>query len=161
LKRIASFAAMAAAAASMLWLAIPAGATAKAPPAIEHFQIVSTSATSNTASVVAWGKFVAGGTDYQGNSVDKLVFPNGSFRAHHRGDGGKRSLDPKTCLLTVREHGKYWLSDGTGAFRKLRGYGTYRLSILEVLASSNGRCTTKKPPAAFQQVITASGPVRF
>lgn len=164
MKRIASFAAMGAAAASMLWLAIPAGAaanTAKSGWSTEHFQIASTSATSSTASVVAWGKFVAGGTDQQGNSVDKLVFANGTFKANHPGGSAKQSLNAKTCLLTVSSHGKYWLSNGTGAYKGISGHGTYHVSILEVLARSGGKCSTTKVPAAFQQVISASGPVKL
>lgn len=164
MKRIASFAALGAAVASTLWLAIPAGATANtARPGwnTEHFQIASTSATSSTASVIAWGKFAAGGTDQEGNSADTLKFANGTFKAHHPGGHARQSLNSKACLLTVNERGKYWLSDGTGAYKGISGHGTYHVSILEVLARAGGKCSTTKTPGAFQQVISASGLVRF
>src|SRR5437764_14885028 len=44
---------------------------------IEHFQLMSTSATSSTQSIIAYGKvFTAGGVDHSGNTVDRVVFPD-------------------------------------------------------------------------------------
>src|SRR6266513_1470599 len=54
-------AAVAIATAAALWMTVPAGAAAghQAVSGPEHFQLMSTSATSNTASVIASGVFTA------------------------------------------------------------------------------------------------------
>src|SRR5579862_5650121 len=77
-----------AAAAAIVGLAVPAGATpVTAQPAggrwgTEHFQLMntSTSQTSNSGPLIAYGVFTAPGTDYQNpNGTDKFVFPDGTF----------------------------------------------------------------------------------
>src|SRR6266567_2388211 len=148
MKRIASIATVASAAATAtaaaLWLAVPAGAAAPAGrdvSGIEHFQLVTTSATATTQTVIATGVFTAGGVDHQGSKVDTFVFPGGSFKVAHSQGTGTQNFDPKTCLNTVR------------------GHGIYHLSILGIGARSGGKCTMHKPPVAWQQIIQASGPV--
>ena len=74
-----------AASGAALWLAVPAGASSTAVTGTEKFQIMTTSATSSTASVIAAGVFTAGGVDHQGNKVDTFVFSNGSFKVAHKG----------------------------------------------------------------------------
>jgi hypothetical protein len=129
---------------------------------IQHFQLMSTSATSTTSSVIAYGVFTGAAVDHQvSNSVDSFVFSNGTIRVHHSAGTGPQTFDPKTCLLTVNQHGTYRLTGGTGKFAGIRGHGTYHLSILAVGARSGGKCAQNKPPVAFHQVINASGPVRL
>jgi len=166
MKRIASIATVASAAATAtaaaLWLAVPAGAAAPAGrdvSGIEHFQLVTTSATATTQTVIATGVFTAGGVDHEGSKVDTFVFPGGSFKVAHSQGTGTQNFDPKTCLNTVRVHGAYKLFGGTGKYAGIRGHGIYHLSILGIGARSGGKCTMHKPPVAWQQIIQASGPV--
>jgi hypothetical protein len=138
-------------------------ATAAPRPAVsgtEHFQLMSTSATSKTSSLIATGVFTAGGTDTRTtNSTDTVTFPTGTFVITHSKGTGTQSFNPKTCLLTVNMKGTYKLGSGTGAYANISGNGTYQLSILAVGAKSGGTCSRTLPPPTFQQVIRASGPV--
>jgi hypothetical protein len=105
--------------------------------------------------------FTAGGVDHSGNKVDTAVFSNGSFKIAHSKGTGSQSFNPKTCLMTISQHGTYALSGGTGAYAGISGSGKYQLSILAVAARSGGKCSRTKPPVAFQQIIKASGPVKL
>lgn len=140
-----------------------AALASRAPAAsgTEHVQIMSTSATSNKASVITTGVFTAGGVDIEGNKVDTLKFSNGSFKVAHSQGKGTQKFNPRTCLLTVQMHGTYKISHGTGKYKGISGHGTYQVSILAVGAKVNGKCSQKKPPVAFQQIIKASGPVHL
>jgi hypothetical protein len=126
----------------------------------EHFQGMTTSATSSSFSVIAYGVFTGAAVDHQVSSnVDRFVFSNGTFRVHHSPGKGPQTFNPKTCLLTVDQHGTYRLYGGTGKYAGISGHGTYQLSILAIGARSGGKCSQSKPPVAFHQVINASGPV--
>ena len=141
---------------------MPAGAAVR--PAVsgtENFQLMTTSATSNTASVIASGVFTAGGVDHMGSKVDTLVFPTGTFKIAHSKGTGKPTLNPKTCLLTLSLHGTIALSGGTGAYKGISGKGTYQFSVLAILARSGGKCTMKKPPAILQVIIKATAAVKL
>ena len=153
--------AAATAAAAVMWVAAPAGAapSGRDVSGIEHFQLVTTSATATTQPVIATGVFTAGGVDHQGSNTDIFVFPAGSFKVTHSQGTGTQNFNPKTCLSTVRVHGTYTLSGGTGKYTGIRGHGTYHLSILGIAARSGGKCTMHKPPVAWQQIIQAAGPV--
>jgi hypothetical protein len=163
MKRRFSLAAAAAAiaTAAALWMTVPAGAAAghQAVSGPEHFQLMTTSATSNTASVIASGVFTAGGVDHMGSKVDTLVFSNGSFKVAHSKGTGKPKLNPKTCLFTITIRGTIALSGGTGAYKGISGKGTYQFNELAILAKAGGKCTMKKPPVAFQGLIKASATV--
>ena len=166
MKRNVSFATAAAAAAAAtvaaLWLAVPAGAGAR--PAVsgtENFQAVTSSATSSTRSVIAYGVFTAGGVDHAGNKVDTFVFSNGTFKVAHSKGTGKPTLNPKTCLFTATIHGTIALSGGTGAYKGISGKGTYQFSELAILAKSGGKCTMKKAPVAYQAIIKATASVKL
>jgi hypothetical protein len=163
MKRIATSAAAATTAvtamAAALWLAVPAGAS-PAVSGTENLQIVNTSATSNTSSVIATGVFTAGGVDHGGNKVDTIVFSNGSFKVAHTGPS-KQSFNPKTCLLTVTGSGTFKITGGTGAYAKISGSGTYKLNIMAVAPKVGGKCSKTQPPTAFQQIINATGKVRL
>src|SRR2546430_12984528 len=51
---------------------------------IEHFQVMSTSETSNRTTVIAHGVFTAGGVDIStSNTTDTFKFPNGTIRVRH------------------------------------------------------------------------------
>jgi hypothetical protein len=163
--RIASLTGVACAAAALA-LGAPAMAAqgaGGARPAVsgtEHIQIMSTSATSATSRVIAFGVFTAPAIDHGGSNVDKFVFSNGTFKVRHvNGKGGTRSFNRRTCLTKITQPGTYRIFGGTGHFTGIRGHGKFVVSILLIGAKSGGKCTQAKPPVAFQQVIRASGPV--
>jgi hypothetical protein len=163
-KRTISLAAAASAAATgaALWLAVPAGAAARpAASGTENFQIMTTSATAKTASLIATGLFTAGGTASTSGKVSTFAFPTGTFKVAHSKGTGPQKFNPKTCLLTVSQKGTFALSGGTGAYKGISGKGTYQLSILAIAARVGGKCSMKKPPVAYQQVIKATGTVKL
>jgi len=94
--------------------------------------------------------------------VDRVVFPNGTFKIAHSNGTGTQRFNAKTCLGTIVLNGTYVLSGGTGAYAGISGHGIYRLNILIVSArNSAGKCSHKLPPTAFQQIIRAQGPVHL
>ena len=125
----------------------------------EHFQLMSTSATSPTSSIIASGVFTAPGVDHSGNKVDTVDFPGGTLQIAHSNGTGTQHLDPKTCLMTISQHGTYKLQNGTGKYAGVSGSGTYQFTALAIGAKSGGKCTQSQPPVAWHQVINASGPV--
>jgi hypothetical protein len=139
-------------------IARPAARTAAS--GAEHFQLMTTSVTSDKATVIATGAFTAGGVDQGGSRVDKLVFPGGSFKIRHSAGHGTQKFDRRSCLNTIRQHGTYKLGHGTGKFAGISGHGRYRVSIMFVAArNANGTCSQRKPAVAFEQIIRAHGPV--
>jgi hypothetical protein len=125
----------------------------------EFFQLMSTSATSTTESVIVHGVFTDYGVDHSGNTVDNIVLQNGSFKVAHSAGTGPQSFNPATCLSIVDQHGTYRIFDGTGKYAGISGSGKYHLSLLFIAAQVSGKCSQTAPPVAFQEVITASGPV--
>jgi hypothetical protein len=161
--------ALGAAAGTLAFAAVVAGSSITAASAstsgvstsstTEHFQFVTTSASSPRASAIAWGVFTAGGTIHINSGL--IRFPRGSFRAIHHRTSSVSQFNRKTCLLVSVEHGTYKLADGTGRYRHISGRGTYTSRVRAVLRrNSKGRCSQSKLPRAFQQMINARGPVR-
>jgi hypothetical protein len=139
-------------------------AAPRTSPAIagtEHFQLVTANPSSSTAPVIAYGVFTGAAVDHQGNSVDRFVFRNGSFKVRHSPGKGPQSFNPKTCLMTISQHGTYKIIGGTGRYAGISGHGKYHITLLLIAARSKGKCSQSKPPVAFQQIIMASGPVRL
>jgi hypothetical protein len=150
------------AAAAMLGGAgLAAASTHTAASGTEHFQMMTTSGTGSAASVIASGVFTAPAVDHehQATNTATFTFANGTITLKHSNGTGTQSFDPKTCLLTIDQHGTYQLLKGTGAYAGISGTGKYQLSILGIGAKSGGKCVQNKPPVAFHQVINASGPV--
>jgi hypothetical protein len=79
----------------------------------------------------------------------------------HSPGHGTQNFDPRTCLATINSSGTFKLGHGTGRYAEISGHGTYTLSILEIAARSNGKCSLAKTPAAFQQILQAQGPVHL
>lgn len=165
-KVLAAVSAVAATAALAVAGVTAASASAVPQPSwagIQHFQLMTTSATSKTESIIATGSvFTAGGVDYQGNKTDLVVFPGGTFRIRHSSGKGTQKFNPKTCLGVISLHGTYSLGHGSGKYAAISGHGTYQLSILLVGArNAKGKCSQAKPPVAYQQIIKAQGPVKL
>jgi hypothetical protein len=157
--------ALGAAAGTLVFAAVVAGSSITAASAsttsstTEHFQFVTTSASSPTASAIAWGVFTAGGTI--NISSGRIRFPRGTFRAIHHRTSSVSQFNRKTCLLISVEHGTYRLADGTRKYRHISGRGTYTSRVRAVLRrNAKGRCSQSKLPRAFQQTINARGAVR-
>ena len=129
---------------------------------IEHFQIMSTSATATKDTLIARGVFTAGGVNITtSNTIDTFKFPNGTIKVRHSPGTGPQSFNRHTCLLTVHQHGTYKLLSGTGKYAGISGHGRYKLDILAIGARSHGKCTQKKPPVTFELIIRASGPAHL
>lgn len=157
-KSITSAIVAAAAAAAMGGAGIAVASTHSATTGTENFQMMTTSATSPTSSLIASGLFTKPGTDKEGSHNTSLfTFSNGTVSVKHSPGSGQQSFDPKTCLLTINFHGTYKLTGGTGKYAGITGNGTYKLNILAIGAKSGGKCTQSLPPVAFHQVINATG----
>ena len=158
--------ALGAAAGTFAFAAVVAGSSITAASAstsssstTEHFQFVTTSASSPRASAIAWGVFTAGGTIHINSGL--IRFPHGSFRAIHHRTSAVNQFNRRTCLLVSVERGTYKLADGTGKYRHISGRGTYTSRVRAVLRrNAKGRCSQSRLPRAFQQMINARGPVR-
>jgi uncharacterized membrane protein len=164
---VAAMTGAAAAAVTGLVIAGPAGASpvaASRPAAVsgtEHIQIMTTSGTATTASVIAWGVFTAAGVDHMGNSVDTIVFPGGTVKVKHPSGGGPGNFNTKTCLFTANESAPYTIVGGTGKYKGITGHGTAVVSIVGIAARVKGACSETAPPVAWHQVITGSGPFKL
>jgi hypothetical protein len=126
----------------------------------EYVQIMSTATTGGSASAIARGVFTAAGRADLGSSrTGTLVFPGGTITVSHQPGRGTSQIDPRTCLNVINQTGSYRITDGTGQYAGIRGYGTYQLSLEFVSARSNGQCTSGKPPLVQQELLRLSGPV--
>jgi hypothetical protein len=159
-RKLLTGAAAATAAATIAVTGITAASAAPAVSGTENFQLMSTSATANGSYIIGYGVFTGGGTTVRvSNSTETAKFAGGTFQITHSKGTGTQSFNPKTCLMMLNLKGTYTLHNGTGAYAKLSGSGTYQLSILAIGAKSGGICSKTLPPTSFQQVIKASGPV--
>ena len=173
-KRAALAAMVAAAVATVVGLAVPAGASPMAarPAAVsgtEHFQMMNTttSETSTTNPLIAWGLFTLPGVDKEhANNTDTFTFPGGTFLVKHATKKGTahQSFNAKTCLFQYSEQGTLKVSSGTGKFKGISGGGTYALSVIGIGAKlKNGTCNPSQtaPAAAQQQEIAAVGKIKL
>jgi hypothetical protein len=158
-KILASAITAAAAAAVISGAGLAAASTHTGVGGTENFQLMTTSATSPTSSIIASGVFTAPGVDHQGSKVDTVDFPGGTVQIAHSNGTGTQHFDAKTCLMTITRHGTYKLLNGTGKYAGISGSGNYHFTALGIGARSGGTCTQSKPPVAWHQVINASGPV--
>jgi hypothetical protein len=126
----------------------------------EHFQFMTTSATSNKVSGIATGVFTAGGV--LNSTTGTFKSATGTFTVKHHATHTRQIFNAKTCLFKISGTGTYKLSGGTGSYAGIRGHGKYVLSILAVAArNSKGKCSMKPVPVAWQQLIKAQGPVKL
>jgi hypothetical protein len=138
--------------------------TAAARSGTEHFQLVTASVTSNKAPVIAYGLFGAAGIDHMGNTVDRFVFRRGSFKVWHSNGTGTPHFNSSTCVMSGTIRGTYRVYGGTGRFAGIKGHGRYSFSLLAIAKrKANGSCNDNQnaQPAALQDVIRASGPVKL
>jgi len=165
----------AAAAAAIVGMALPAGATPVTAQhgghwGTEHFQMMNTttSQTSTTNPVVAYGVLTAGGTDIENaNGTDTFVFPGGTFTVTHTpapGSPQQPTINTQTCMFQITQTGTFKLSGGTGKYWHISGGGSYRLSVIGIGSKlANGACNQSEtaPLVAQQQLIQAVGKIRL
>ena len=162
LVRLAVFAAVVAAAAA------PAAAQASARPAAvvsgtERFQAMSTNATASTRVVIGSGLVTAGGVDHESSDgmTETFAFPGGSFKLKVVSATSSQRVNPQSCLATITRHAQYKVAGGTGKYAGISGHGAAVAQILLIAAQSAGKCSLDKAPVAFEQTITATGPIRL
>lgn len=127
----------------------------------EHFQLMTTSATSTSISTITYGLFTDYGVDHPGGSTDTVALKAGSFKVTHSKGTGTSHFNPKTCLFQINLKGTLTIGSGTGKYTGISGTGTYQLAILGVGAKSGGTCANPQttPPVAFHQVINGTASV--
>ncbi len=152
-----------AAAASALVLAIigltaASAAAGTRPPAIEHFEAMSTNPVSAVATLVARGPLTIGGT--VNLETGHAVLPGGTLTLAHHQVHGSSTFSSRTCLATLTSSGTYRITGGTGRYRHVRGRGSYRLAAYAVVAKAHGKCAANVAPYAQETLLTASGPIQ-
>ena len=139
--------------------AVPSAAGA-ATQGAEHFRLVFSSQTAPGA-IFASGVFSAGGTDYQGNRTDEAAFPDGAFAIRHGAIHPTFTFNAKTCTGHLSGSGPYRLSNGFGAYEKIKSTGTAHLQgSLATGRNPNGTCNFHDE-TAYSLLVVASGPVSF
>jgi hypothetical protein len=151
-----------AAAASALVLAIigltaASAAAGTRPPAIEHFEAMSTNPVSAVATLIARGPLTIGGTVNLETGL--AVLPGGQITLAHHQLHGSSTFSGRTCLATLTSSGTYRITGGTGRYRHVRGRGDYQLTGYAIVAKVHGKCGTNVVPYAQQTLLTASGPI--
>ena len=138
-------------------------ASRSAAAAPEHFRIISTSTASRRQSVLATGRFTAGGYVVPGKvvslrSTDKMVFPGGTFQVARHITRQWLPLPTRSCLVQETVHGTYSLGHGTGSYRGISGSGGFVLRITGVIRRSHGTCGGGM--TLYQAITYADGRVR-
>ena len=152
-----------AAAASALVLAVIGLTAANAaagtrPPAIEHFEAMSTNPVSAVATLIAHGPLTIGGT--VNLQTGHAVLHGGNLTLAHHQLRSSTTFSKRTCLARVTSSGTYRITGGTGRYRHVRGHGDYRLIGYAIVAKVHGKCGTKVVPYAQETLLTASGPIQ-
>jgi hypothetical protein len=176
-KRAGLVAMLGAVVATVVGLAVPAGAspiTAR-PTTVtgaEHFQVMST-ATNNSPNspLIAWGVFTGAGVDREISSnaagtkgVDTFIFSNGKFTVKHTAKTQKQSFNAKTCFYAFSETGVFTLSGGTGKYKGISGSGKFALSVVGIGPKlKSGACNPNQNARSIanQQEIVGNASVRL
>jgi hypothetical protein len=176
-KRAALAAMLGAVIATVVGLAVPAGASSLAarPAAVtgtEHFQVMNTSTSNSPNSpLIAWGVFTAAGVDRQISSnaagtkgVDTFIFANGKFNVNHTAKTQRQSFNAKTCFFSFSETGVFTLSRGTGKYKGISGSGKYALSVIGIGPKlKSGACNPSQNARSIaqQQEIAGTASVKL
>jgi len=143
-----------AASAAALAIASPAAASTST----EHFSLISVSTNEShiVYSVIATGRFTAGGTAVMTGKKVTLRFQQGTIALNVTNRHHTITSYPG-CLQTDTSSGTYAIAGGTGAYTGISGSGTSAVKVTFVENMVNGTCSGN--PAAIQAIVTASGPV--
>jgi hypothetical protein len=153
-KAIAAVIVSAAASAAALGIA----SSAAASTSTEHFSLISVSTNEShiVYSVIATGRFTAGGTAAMTGKKVTLRFQHGTITLNVTNRHHTVTSYPG-CLQTEASSGTYTIAGGTGAYTGISGSGKAAVHVTFVENTVNGTCSDN--PAAIQAIITASGPV--
>jgi len=125
----------------------------------QRFVLISTDPKDEGGGPVAgFGPIHAMGTDVViNNHRDRFEFPAGQLVIRHRTAKGSahESSDPKTCYFRFSERGTWTAVSGTGAYAKVNGGGTYRLS------GHGFGCNQHQPPKVFSLIVRARGQLSY
>ncbi|MEP7022674.1 MAG: hypothetical protein ABJB47_02450 [Actinomycetota bacterium] len=141
---------------------LASASTRSAGPQIEHFQLVTTSASAVTIPVVAYGLFTGRAVAVAGERAITYRFADGSFQVFTSSGTGPSSFDTRTCLGFISQHGTYRLSHGTGKFAGISGHGKFQADVRYIARrNARGTCSRHSVPTVFQEIFKASGPAQL
>jgi hypothetical protein len=143
---------------TIIGLTAASAAAGTRPPAIEHFEAMSTNPVSAVATLIARGPLTSGGT--VNLLTGRAALPGGRLTLAHHQLHSSSTFSELTCLATLTSSGTYRITGGTGPYRHVRGHGDYRLIGYAVVAKVDGKCAAKVIPYAQETLLTASGPVQ-
>jgi hypothetical protein len=162
LRAVAGLSALALAAVGAGGVGLAAAATsgsAATRHGVEHLVIMGASTRSSSDSVIVTGAFTAGGSIDLGANTGKIALDGGSLTLVPDFGPARHSFNSATCLMTISGRGTYTLGHGTRRYAGISGSGRFTVSIRQVnVRESDGKCSATKA-AAYQGVITGSGPV--
>lgn len=153
--------------AAVATLAVTNIATATSTTKTETFTEITSNPGSGVASLIATGRFTAGGTALTAKRSQTLRFAHGQFAIAIVPTPGTKheSLNLTSCLYTKTGSGTYTFANGTGAYQGIHGSGKVSFSLRAVYPLVKGKCpSTDQPggngtPMAIQYIETGSGSV--
>lgn len=140
-------------------LGLTAASAAPARAQYEQFRFMDDTPGSLTFSAIATGTFTAGGSFDAASDPGTLTFPDGTFKAASEIKSTRDHTDSRTCLFTRVRTETYQLTDGTGAYAGIGGFGTAVSRVEAILARVDGSCSSTAVPQTYQQTIIAKGSV--
>lgn len=147
-------------------LAVANFATATTTARTETFTVLTSDPGSGMASLIATGRFTAGGTMVNGKRLQTLRFADGRFNLVIAAKPTQHvNLNATTCLYIKTGSAIYTLADGTGAYKGIVGSGRTSFTLRAAYPLVNGKCPSNDQPGgsgtptAIQFTETASGPV--
>jgi hypothetical protein len=107
--------------------------------------------------------FTAAGVDHEGNTVDTVQLPSGTFQVNHSGaQTGAPKLNKATCFFTFTGTGPITVGHGTGAYRGISGSGKAVITIVGILGrTKSGACSENAKPLGWQQTIHGVASVKL
>ncbi len=119
----------------------------------QHF-FITANTPDGAQSVQAIGPIVAKGRDrILDDNHDRFEFPNGTITVRHHISSSHESIDDKNCVFDGTETGTFTIVKATGAYAKVRGYGSYQAHFIAAA------CHEDRPPTALMGHVDASGPI--
>jgi hypothetical protein len=152
-----------AAAAALGGTGIASASVSPATSGTERFYLMTTSGTATKLPVIANGVFTAAGVDHEGNTVDTVQLPKGTFEIMHPGGpSGAPKVNKTTCFFTFTETTPFKVGHGTGAYRGISGSGKAVITIVGILGRIHGgACSDNVNPVAWQQTFSAKANIKL
>jgi hypothetical protein len=129
-------------------------AASAAPVTKQNFTLTS-DINEEGGTIVASGAINATGQDVVINDTeDRFVFPAGTLTVAHAPLRDREHFNDKQCTGSVRETGRYVITEGSGAYAGVSGSGTYT-----VVARFQGDCQGGAPTGTV--TISARGTINL